>query len=139
VAPVNEELLALFLRAPITGYIGQQLTACDAGMAEIHLPHKRELEQSFGITHGGLVATIADTAGFFAAASLAGANLATVEFKINLVAPARNEALHAKGTVVHRGGRLSVCQVTVTSQSGTIVALAQATYTTIGSASPASP
>lgn len=124
-------LKTLFETAPITALLGQQLRLCENGVAEVELPHKRELEQSFGLTHGGIVATIADTAGFFAAASLVGPGLATVEFKINLVAPVRQCALRARGTVVHRGHRLILCQVNVTGASEEMVAFAQATYTTV--------
>jgi uncharacterized protein (TIGR00369 family) len=126
-------LAELFRKAPITVLLGQQLLRCDAGVAEAELPHKRDFEQGFGITHGGIVATIADTAGFFAAASLVGPGLATVEFKINLVAPVRQETLRATGSVVHRGHRLVLCQVNVTGAQDRIVGLAQATYTTVGS------
>lgn len=80
----EQRLATLFREAPITGFFGQQLLRCEAGIAEVELVHKREFEQGFGLTHGGMVATIADTAGFFAAASLVGPGLATVEFKINL-------------------------------------------------------
>jgi uncharacterized protein (TIGR00369 family) len=127
----DDSLAALFRRAPITSLLGHQLLRCEAGVAEVELPHKREFEQGFGITHGGIVATIADTAGFFAAASLVGPGLATVEFKINLVAPVRGETLRAKGTVVHRGHRLILCQVNVTRPDDAGVAFAQATYTTV--------
>jgi uncharacterized protein (TIGR00369 family) len=87
------------------------------------------------VTHGGIVATIADTAGFFAAASLAGPRIATVEFKINLVAPARDDTLRAVASVVHRSRRLIVCQVRVTGARDVLIALAQATYATVGESS----
>lgn len=125
------DLAALFRRAPISVFLGQELLRCDAGVAEVELPHRRDFEQGFGITHGGVVATIADTAGFFAAASLVGPGLATVEFKINLVAPVRQETLRARGSVVHRGHRLLLCQVNVTGAQERDVAFAQATYTMI--------
>ena len=125
-------LAELFRRAPITALLGQHLLRCEAGTAEVELPHKHDFEQGLGITHGGVVATLADTAGFFAAASLVGPGLATVEFKINLVAPVRQETLRATGSVVHRGHRLILCQVNVTGAKDRIVGLAQATYTTVG-------
>ena len=136
---IDERLAALFRQAPITMFLGQQLLRCDAGVAEVELPHRREFEQGLGVTHGGVVATIADTAGFFAAASLVGPGLATVEFKINLVAPVREETIRAKGTVAHRGHRLILCQINVTGANEAVVALAQATYTTVAVHSPVVP
>jgi uncharacterized protein (TIGR00369 family) len=135
VSAADPRLAELFDKAPITDFLGHRLVRCDKGTAEVELPHRRDHEQGFGITHGGIVATLADTAGFFAAASLAGPGLATVEFKINLVAPVRQETLRATGTVVHRGHRLILCQIHVVGHvvggSEAAVAFAQATYTTV--------
>jgi len=129
----GRSLATLFREAPITVFLGWQLRVCEAGVAEVVLPHKPEFEQGLGVTHGGIVATIADTAGFFAAASLVGAGLATVEFKINLLAPVRRDNLLARASVAHRGRRLLVCQVSVTGEQDRVVALAQGTYATVES------
>lgn len=129
----NRSLAELFAGAPITAFLGWQLRVCEAGVAEVVLPHKPELVQGLGVVHGGVVAALADTAGFFAAASLAGASLATVEFKINLLAPVRADTLLSRASVVHRGRRLLVCQMNVVGADEAAVALAQGTYSIIQS------
>lgn len=132
----TRSLATLFREAPITVFLAWQLRVCESGLAEVLLPHKPDFEQGLGVTHGGIVATVADTAGFFAAASLVGAGLATVEFKINLLAPVRRDNLLARASVVHRGGRLLVCQVSVTGEQERAVALAQCTYATVETNAP---
>jgi uncharacterized protein (TIGR00369 family) len=65
--------------------------------------------------HAGIVATIADSACGYAAYSLMPAEHAvlTVEFKINLLAPAHGEAFVARGRVLRPGKTITVCQADV--------------------------
>ena len=82
------------------------LPMVEYGRAEIHLPHWSGIEQQHGFVHGGVVGMIADSAAGYAAMTTvpATASVLTVEFKINLVAPANGDKLIARGLVV-RGGR----------------------------------
>ena len=65
--------------------------------------------------HAGVTATIADSAGGYAAYTLfpADASVLTTEFKINLLAPAAGERLRALGRVVKPGRTLTICDVEV--------------------------
>ena len=69
------------------------------GEAEISLPYRDDLTQQHGFVHAGIIATIADTACGYAAFSLMPADMAvlTVEYKINLMAPAVGELFHCPG------------------------------------------
>ncbi|HMB74914.1 MAG TPA: PaaI family thioesterase, partial [Kiloniellaceae bacterium] len=91
------------------------LTAVAPGQATILLPFRADLCQQHGFFHAGVTSTIADSAGGYAAYSLfpAGSSVMTVEFKINLLAPADGELLRAEGRVVRPGRRLTVCDVEV--------------------------
>ena len=62
-----------------------------------------------------MVAAIADSAAGYAALSLTppGSEVLTVEFKLNLLAPARGELLIARGTVLRPGRTLTVCEAAV--------------------------
>ena len=133
---VDPQLAALFGTSPVSVFIGQQLVECEGGVAEVVLPHRPEFQQALGVTHGGIIATIADTAGFFAAASSSEATVATVEFKINLLAAARGETLRARGTVVQRGSRLVIAEMKVTSDSGTLIAIGLGTYARLSAPRP---
>jgi uncharacterized protein (TIGR00369 family) len=115
--------------APISQFLGQRMIVCKAGRAEIRLPYRPEFQQSYGVVHGGIVATVADTAGFFAAASVSSENVVTtVEFKINLLSGAREESLVSIGKVVRNGRNLIVCEMTVYGARHRKIALAMGTY-----------
>jgi uncharacterized protein (TIGR00369 family) len=65
--------------------------------------------------HAGVVAAIADSAAGYAAMSLmpAGSEVLTVEYKLNLMSPARGDLLVARGRVLRAGRTLTVCEATV--------------------------
>lgn len=109
-----------FKRQSIMGLIGAELTRIDAGLVEVSLPFRKDLCQQHGFFHAGVTSTIADSAGGYAAYSLfpAGAAILTVEFKINLLAPAKGDKLVAIGAVVNAGKTLSVCDVEVHAVTG---------------------
>lgn len=82
----------------------------ESGRTEIHVPHWEGIEQQHGFVHGGVVGMIADSAAGYAAMTVApaGASVLTVEFKMNLLAPADGEKLIARGQVVRSGRTLIV-------------------------------
>ena len=73
------------------------------------------IEQQHGFVHGGVVARIADSAAGYAAMTVvpASASVLTVEYKMNLVAPADGEQLIARGQVVRPGRTLIVTKAEV--------------------------
>jgi uncharacterized protein (TIGR00369 family) len=122
--------------AKVSRFIGQKLEVIEAGVCKITLPFRDDFEQLFGVVHGGFITLIADTAGYFAAATLAGEiPLATAEIKINFVAPVYRDDLYAIGRVVKRGRQLIVCEMKVhVSRDDKLVAIGIATYSRISSA-----
>lgn len=91
------------------------LPLVEAGRVEIHLPHWVGVEQQHGFVHGGVVGMIADSAAGYAAMTLVAPSdsVLTVEYKMNLVAPADGEMLIARGKVVRPGRTLIVTQAEV--------------------------
>jgi uncharacterized protein (TIGR00369 family) len=87
----------------------------EQGRTEIHVPHWDGVEQQHGFIHGGVVGMIADSAAGYAAMTLvpASASVLTVEYKMNLVAPAAGEKLIARGQVVRPGRTLIVTRAEV--------------------------
>lgn len=87
----------------------------EAGRTEIHLPHWQGVEQQHGFVHGGVVGMIADSAAGYAAMTVVpdGASVLTVEYKINLVAPADGEMLIARGEVLRPGRTLVLTKAEV--------------------------
>ena len=87
----------------------------EPGRCTISLPFRSELAQQHGYFHAGITSAIADSAGGYAALTLfpSGTEVLTVEFKINLIAPAHGETLVADAQVVRSGRTLTVCTVDV--------------------------
>jgi uncharacterized protein (TIGR00369 family) len=79
------------------------------------LPNRPEVNQQHGYIHAGATSAIADNAGGYAAFTLFPENTAvlTVEYKINLLAPALGDHIEAVGTVIKSGRTLTVCHVEV--------------------------
>ena len=104
-----------FVRQKVMGLIGAVLTRVEAGRVEIELPYRDDLTQQHGFFHAGVVGTIADSAGGYAAYTLmpAGFSVLSVEYKINLLAPADGERLVASGEVLRPGRTLTVCDLEV--------------------------
>ena len=100
--------------------IGAAMTRVEAGAVEIALPYRADLTQQHGFVHAGIVATILDSACGYAAFSLMPADAAvlTVEYKINLLRPAKGDRLVARARVVRAGKTLTVCTGDVVAQAG---------------------
>lgn len=109
-----------FARQHYMRFIGGALTALAPGRCSVEVALKPELTQQRGFLHGGVTAALADTAAGFAAYSLmpAGSSPLTVEFKINLMAPAVGERFVAAGQVVRGGRLLSIVDTEVFAVSG---------------------
>ena len=109
--------------------LGAELIRIDPGEVEIGLPFSNDLTQQHGFTHAGAVAAIVDTACGLAGLSLMPADAAvlTVEFKINLLAPARAEHFVARGAVQKAGRTLMVSSGQMTDTDGKAVATMTAT------------
>jgi uncharacterized protein (TIGR00369 family) len=116
--------------AKITRFIGQRLEVLEEGVCRITLPFQDNFEQTFGVVHGGMITLIADTAGYFAAATVNGDTpLATAEIKMNFVSPVYRQDIYALGKVVKRGRRTTTCELKVYSAaSDKLVALGIASY-----------
>lgn len=104
-----------FLRQGAMAHLGVEFAAIEAGRCELRLPYRPEVGQQHGYFHGGVVGTLADTAGGYAAFSLmaAEASILTVEYKLNLLAPAEGELLIAIGRVIKPGRTLTISSVEV--------------------------
>lgn len=110
-----ERVRASFGRQAFMHFIGAEISAVSAGAVEIQLPYRAELAQQHGFFHGGIVGTVADNACGYASFSLAAADASvlTVEYKLNLMAPASGDVLIARGRVLRPGRTLVVAQADV--------------------------
>jgi uncharacterized protein (TIGR00369 family) len=106
---------ASFGRQRIMELLGAELARIEAGFCEIRLPFKSTLCQQHGFFHGGVIDTVGDSAGGYAGFSLMpeDASILTVEYKLNLLAPADGDCLIARGRVIRPGRTLVVCRADV--------------------------
>lgn len=112
--------------------LGATLVSVTPGEVHIELPFSDALTQGNGFHHAGVTTAIVDSACGYAAYSLmpADSGVLTVEFKVNLVNPAKGERFVAVGKVIKPGRTLSICSGKVTAYDKgqtKLVAMMQAT------------
>ena len=102
---------ASFARQRVMETFGARLLRVAAGEVEIGLDFRLELTQQHGYLHAGVVAAVVDSACGYAALTLshAGAEVLSVEFKLNLLSPAAGESFVARARVVRAGRTVTVC------------------------------
>lgn len=121
-----------FGRQPMMRLLGAELGAVAPGQVTVVLPFRSDLTQQHGYVHAAAVTAIADNACGYAAMTLlaAGVEVLSVEFKINLLAPAAGDRLVAVGRVLRPGRTLTACAAEVRAErdgESTLVAAMQAT------------
>jgi uncharacterized protein (TIGR00369 family) len=101
--------------------LGATIAFLAPGEVHLALPFAAQFCQQNGFMHAGAIASIADSANGYAAYTLAPpeTDVLAVEFKINLLAPARGEGFLACGRVLRPGRTLTVCQAEVFATEGT--------------------
>src|SRR5262245_39517540 len=119
-AKFAEKVRGSFARQGFMRHMGAELTGVSEGASEIRVWFREALNQQHGYFHGGVAGAIADSAAGYAAFSLtpAGSTVLTVEYKLNLVAPARGEMLIARGSVIRAGRTLIICKADVFAVRG---------------------
>jgi uncharacterized protein (TIGR00369 family) len=127
---------ASFARQRAMHTIGARPVRVEPGEVELELPFREDLTQQHGFLHAGIVTTLLDSACGYAALSLMDRESAvlSVEFKVNLLAPALGDRMRAVGRVIKPGRTLVVCTGEVIAVAGgaeTVVALMQATMMAI--------
>jgi uncharacterized protein (TIGR00369 family) len=103
---------ASFERQAAMKTIGASLASIEPGRVAIELPWAQALTQQHGFLHAGMVATALDSACGYAAFSLmpADAGVLTIEYKINLLAPAKGQHFRMVGEVVKPGRTITVVE-----------------------------
>jgi uncharacterized protein (TIGR00369 family) len=112
---VQERIRGSFDRQGLMRLLGARLGHIGPGRVHILLPSRPEITQQHGYIHAGATSAIADSAGGYAALTVfpPESEVLTVEYKINLLAPAAGDHIEAVGTVVKAGRTLTVCQLEV--------------------------
>ena len=101
-----------FARQGAMQTLGACLGRVQPGAVDIELAWAPGLTQQHGFLHAGMVATALDSDCGYAGFTLMGEDAAvlTIEFKINLLAPARGERFRMEGRVLKPGRTITVCE-----------------------------
>jgi len=115
-----ERVLDSFKRQGLMKHLGARIAELHPGHVEIRAPYRRELTQQHNYFHAGVSGAIADSACGYAAYTLmpADSSVLTVEYKINLLAPAAGDELIARAHVVRSGKTLKICAADVYVRKG---------------------
>ncbi len=123
-APYIQALQDLIRDAPFPRLMGMRLEAIDMDSATIVLDIDERHFQPFGIVHGGVLATLIDTATFWAAFLRLPphAGLVNIDLKLNYLQPANAGRLTATGRCIRPGRTLSYTEAHVRDERGDLLA-----------------
>ena len=127
-----------FARQAAMATLGARLGRVEPGCVDVLMAHSAHLTQQHGFLHAGIVASALDSACGYAAYTLMPVDAAvlTIEFKINLLAPARGPQFRFEGRVAKAGRTISVVdgralQLGADGAGETLVATMTATAMTV--------
>jgi uncharacterized protein (TIGR00369 family) len=121
------------VRNPFVDWLGMRLQRFEPGVAEVLLPMREELTNSWSVTHGGVTMTLLDVAMAHAARSpdaqtgQVPPGVVTVEMKTTFMRPGLGHLL-ARGRLLHRTASMAFCEGSVLDQQGELLAHATGTF-----------
>ncbi len=129
-----------FRDSPFIVDVGIELVSLSDGEAEVALDVPHRLTNRVGGAHGGVIATIVDIVLAQAIRTRLGRTrlVATVEMKVNYLAPGRPGRLRAVARAVRVGGTLGTATCEVLDPGGSVIAIGSGTYRILGRATPPS-
>lgn len=101
-----------FFQQGLLKTINAELTLLEPGQVHITTLYDERFTQQDGFLHAGIVTSLVDSACGYAAYSLMPlySRVLSVEFKVNLLNPAKGEIFRAEGRVIKPGKTLTVCE-----------------------------
>lgn len=115
-ATIAAQVLEVFRSTPLMQHFGVTVVRVGLGSVETRMALRPELLQQHGFAHAGVLATLADhTAGACAASHGQGVDVLSIEFKINMLAPAKGQLLTCRATTLRAGKSIAVVEAEVFS------------------------
>ena len=116
----HARVAASFARQAATKSLGVSIDRIEAGEVELSMLYSAAFTQQHGFIHAGIIATALDSACGYAAFSLMpdDAAVLTIEFKTNLLAPAKGERFTFRGHVIKPGRTITVCEAQAFAHDG---------------------
>jgi len=120
----------LAAKMPFYRYMGIRLTRLGWGRSEIRMRVGKGLTQNAGFAHGGVSASLIDSAVGLALCTMMDKvdPITTIDLQVNFLAPTKPGLLTARGEIIHKGKRIAVGDAKVTDQNGRLVSKGTATY-----------
>ncbi len=130
---LRERIARSFDRQRLMTTLGAELGLVEPGVVEIELPFALRLTQQHGFLHAGTIASIADSAAGYAALTMMPPEAAvlSVEFKINLLAPAAGDSFIARGRVIRAGRTITVAAADVFARTESVRKLVASLQSTL--------
>ncbi len=124
-----EAIFELLASSPFPAHMGFRLTAMDFDSCRVELEIRPEHFQPYGIVHGGVMATLLDTATFWAAYLRLpeDVGLVNVDLALTYLRPCAGGHLTAEGRCLRAGRQLSYAEASLWDERGELLARATST------------
>lgn len=118
------------LKIPYLKFLGVKVDKLSPGRAVMSLSFRKQYQQAYGLLHGGVIASLVDTAAAFAGWTLAKPEqkFVTLEFKINFTYPVTTPKFFAYAKIIHYGKKTFITDVEVKNSKNVLCAKALVTY-----------
>lgn len=128
-----QELLLMVNKSPFPTHISMKLTSIDMDYAALELCLSDRHLQLYGIVHGGVLATLIDTATFWAVfmRQPENAGLVNVDLKLNYLKSVASGTLFAEGRCIRSGRILSYAEATIRDEKGELITHGTSTLMTL--------
>ncbi len=126
----REAFRAAFNNSPMYRHMQMVMVDAGEGRSKVTLQGRKELQNLYGILHGGAAATIVDSACGIAVGSLLepGEICVTIDLRINYIANVGEGTLIGEGRVIHRGRRTGVARAEIRDEEGNLIAAGMSTH-----------
>ncbi len=126
---LRDRLEARLAASPALGWLRPELTELGLDRAVLKLPYREELTNGSGTVHGGILATLADTAVAFALSTNFDGKMgfATADLTIHFLRRARSD-VWARASIAKKGKRINVGDVAIVDADGTVIARVLTTF-----------
>ena len=127
------ELIEVINASPFPDHMSMLLLEVALDSAVLELSTDRCHLQAFGIVHGGVLATLIDTATFWAVYMRIpeDAGLVNIDLKLNYLRPVENGLLIAEGRTIRSGKSISYAETNVLNEKRELIAHGTSTLMTL--------
>jgi uncharacterized protein (TIGR00369 family) len=120
-----------FRDSPYHRFLGLEFALKD-GVAEVRMPFREELvsDPDVPYLHGGVIASLLDTAGDYAVAAQLGRGVPTIDMRVDFLKTAGREPLVAEARVVKLGRSVAIADAEVRNEQGELLAIGRILFST---------